>query len=193
MKGRFKGFYPVGSSPCIKDIFRIRKNNEHSLYLEATRRDLESFLGRFWRYENAKINLFPADETEPRLGGKVHVRSFVIDFRTLTLGFQHQYGIYSDTFISYGNFVKDAGNPLENEELLLKIVEDDITQPSNELIYDKTTFKFQDNQLYYGRIVSPHLSDTDVNHNVADSKLDHYIPDSWTETLFYGVGNRSII
>ena len=39
--------------------------------MEFTRRDMESVAGRFWRYENATINLIPEDEQAPRLGGKV--------------------------------------------------------------------------------------------------------------------------
>jgi len=50
---------------------------------------MESTFGRFWKYENSTINLIPVDENEPRLGGKVQVRSFVIDFRTLTAGSKH--------------------------------------------------------------------------------------------------------
>jgi len=45
---------------------------------------MESYWGRFWRYENAKITLIPVDEAQPALGGKVKVNAFVMDFRTLT-------------------------------------------------------------------------------------------------------------
>ena len=105
--------------------------------MEVTRRDMETFFGRYLRYENATINFLPVDEEEPRLGGKVKVKSFVFDLRTMTIGFNTQYGIYSDDFITYGSFEKDAGNPLEDDEILLKIVEDD-----NTIVSDKTSFKF---------------------------------------------------
>ena len=71
LKGKFKGFYKAGTSECVKDQFRFKKLSENKLYMEFTRRDMESVAGRFWRYENATINLIPEDEQAPRLGGKV--------------------------------------------------------------------------------------------------------------------------
>ena len=55
LKGKFKAFYQAGNSPCVKDVFRFRKLGESKVGMEVTRRDMESFLGRFWRYENATI------------------------------------------------------------------------------------------------------------------------------------------
>jgi hypothetical protein len=80
LKGKHKAFYQAGNSACVKDVFRFRQVAEGKLNMEVTRRDMESFMGRFWRYENATINLIPVDESQPRLGGKVHVKSFVFDF-----------------------------------------------------------------------------------------------------------------
>ena len=87
LRGNFKGFYKAGSSECVKDVIRFKKLSEGKVYMELTRRDMESLLGRYWRYENATMTLHPVDEAEPRLGGKVQVKSFVLDIRTLTLGF----------------------------------------------------------------------------------------------------------
>ena len=143
LRGNFKGFYKAGPSECVKDMIRFKKLSEGQVYMEVTRRDMESLLGKFWRYENATINLMPVDEAEPRLGGKVSVKSFVLDLRTLTAGFQTQYGVYSDDFVTFGTFDKDQGNPLDNEELLLKIVSD-VTEDDS-VISDKTTFKFENN------------------------------------------------
>ena len=143
LRGNFKGFYKAGPSECVKDMIRFKKLSEGQVYMEVTRRDMESLLGKFWRYENATINLMPVDEAEPRLGGKVSVKSFVLDLRTLTVGFQTQYGVYSDDFVTFGTFDKDQGNPLDNEELLLKIVSD-VTEDDS-VISDKTTFKFENN------------------------------------------------
>lgn len=84
LKGTFKGFYAAGSSRCVKDVFRFRKVGENKVMMEVTRRDQESLVGRFWKYENATINLIPLDEEEPRLGGKVQVKSMGFDFRTFT-------------------------------------------------------------------------------------------------------------
>ena len=45
---------------------------------------METYAGRYWRYENARLNLIPADESNPRLGGKVKVQALIIDWRTFT-------------------------------------------------------------------------------------------------------------
>ena len=124
LRGNFKGFYKAGSSECVKDMIRFKKTGHGKIYMEVTRRDMESIMGRFWRYENATINLLRADEDQPRLGGAVQVKSFVCDLRTLTLGFQTQYGVYTDDMVTFGTFDKELGNPLDNEEILLKITED---------------------------------------------------------------------
>ena len=102
LKGKFRGLYPAGNSECVRDIFRFRKVSENQVKLEVTRRDAESMLNRFWRYKNASITLIPVDENEPRLGGKMQVKSFVIDFRALTLAMKTEYGVYSDNFVAYG-------------------------------------------------------------------------------------------
>lgn len=187
LKGKFKGFYAAGSSGCVKDMFRFRKTSEGKLAMEVTRRDMESVVGRFWRYESASITLMPVDESEPRLGGKVQVKSFGMDFRTLTPFVQSQYGVYSDDFISFGTFDKSVGNPLDDEEILLKIVEEPTGEDS--IVLDKTTFNFEGNQLVYKKEVNDEKVDVEVNHSIAESPLDPVIDDSWTETFFYGVGN----
>ena len=84
LKGKYKGFYSAGSSQCVRDMFRFRQVSEGKIQMEVTRRDLESTFGRYWKYENATINLIPLNESNPRQGGKVHVRGFTFDFRTLT-------------------------------------------------------------------------------------------------------------
>ena len=86
LKGKYRGFYKAGTSECVRDIFRFNKVSENKVKVEITRRDLESFAGRFWRWEWSTINLMPVDETQPRLGGKVHVSGLYVDFRTLTAG-----------------------------------------------------------------------------------------------------------
>ena len=75
LKGKYRGFYQAGNSECVRDIFRFRKVSENQVKLEVTRRDAESLLKRFWRYENATINLIPVDESQPRLGGLEEFRS----------------------------------------------------------------------------------------------------------------------
>ena len=98
---------------------------------------------------------------------------------------QNQYGVYSDDFVTYGTFDKEAGNPLDDEELLLKIVSDDY----EEVVADKTMFKFENNELYLSKEVNAEKSDPETNHAIEETKLDKVIADSWTEKFFYGVGN----
>lgn len=155
-----------------------------------TRRDAESLLKRFWLYENSTITLMPVDEAEPRLGGKVQAKSFVLDFRTLTLSSKTQYGVYSDNFVVYGTFDKEAGDPLDNEELLLKVMDNELAGDSG--ILDKTSFKFEGNGIYFTKEVNEELADAEVNHPIEETKLDVLVDESWTEALFYGVGNKSV-
>lgn len=153
-----------------------------------TRRDMESYWGRFWRYENAYVTLIPVDATQPALGGKVKVNAFVMDFRTFTPQVKTFYGVYSDDFITFGEFSKDSGNPLENEELLLKVCDesDSTTVPI------KTTFRFENNGLFFKREVNDNVHDTEVEHPVCESKLAPLLDNSWSETFFYGIGNRRV-
>ncbi len=153
-----------------------------------TRRDMESYWGRYWRYENARITLIPVDESQPQLGGKVQVKAFVMDWRTFTPSLKTLYGVYSDDFITFGEFSKDSGNPLDSEETLLKLFDenDQTTVP------DKTTFRFQNNALFYKREVNGEVVDTEIEQEVNDSKLHPIVEQSWSETLFYGVGNKRV-
>lgn len=189
LKGKFKGFYKAGNSECVKDIFRFRHSAEGKLCMEVTRRDLESVFGRFWLYQNSTINLLPLDESNPRMGGKVHVRGYAFDFRTFTPSTINQYGVYSDDFITFGTFNSDA-NPLDNEEVLLRIVDEH--NAHNDTVADKTTFRFENNQLTFQREVNPELSDVEINHAIDQTTLDVAQRDSWVETLFYGVGNKAV-
>ena len=118
------------------------------------------------------------------------MKSFVLDLRTLTLGFQTQYGVYSDDFVTFGTFDKSEGNPLDNEEVLLKIVSD--VSGEDSIISDKTTFKFENNQLFFSKEVNEEKSDVEMNHPIDETKLDIQVAQSWTETFFYGVGNKAL-
>lgn len=55
-----------------------------------------------------------------------------------------QYGVYNDDFVTFGSFPGEVGSPLDDEELLLKIVEDQ--HPS---IGDRTTFRFENNEVHF--------------------------------------------
>jgi len=51
------------------------------------------------------------------------------------------YGIYADDFITFGEYSSEVGNPLDNEEVLLKIVDEN----DNSTVAAKTTFRFENN------------------------------------------------
>ncbi len=149
---------------------------------------METKWGRFWRYENGYVTLIPVDETQPGLGGKVKVNAFVLDVRTFTPQLKTLYGVYSDDFITFGEFKKEAGNPLENEEVLLKVCDDQ----DNSTVVDKVQFRFDSNSLFYSREVNPEVKDTEIEHPVGESKLLPHINQTWSETLFYGLGNKRV-
>ena len=145
-------------------------------------------MGRLWRYENAYVQLIPLDETQPRLGGKVKVNAFVFDVRTFTPQLKTLYGVYSDDFITFGEFSKEAGNPLDNEEVLLKVVDSN----DNTTVADRVTFRFQDNTLHYQREVNPEVKDSEIEHSVPEAKLHPVVYQTWSEVLFYGIGNKRV-
>ena len=37
---------------------------------------------------------------------------------------QTQYGIYDDEFVTFGTLITEAGNPLDDEEVLLGVMDD---------------------------------------------------------------------
>ncbi len=149
---------------------------------------METSWGRFWRYENAQVTLIPVDETQPQLGGKVKVKAFVMNFQTFTPQLKTLYGVYSDDFITFGEFSKESGNPLDNEELLLKVCdeEDRTTVP------DRTTFRFENGSLFFKRQVNGEVVDSEVEHTVEENKLHPMIDQTWSEVLFYGLGNKRV-
>jgi len=153
-----------------------------------TRRDCDSYKQRYFRYENHFITLIPVDENQPRLGGKVKANAFIMDWRTFTPQIKTLYGIYSDDFLTMGEFTKEAGNPLEKEDVLLKIAE----EGSSNLIATKTLFRFENNRLYYRRDVNESLRDLEVEHPIKESEITPLIDQTWTEVFFYGIGNKHI-
>lgn len=149
---------------------------------------METYARRFLRYENAYISLIPLDEAEPRQGGKVKVSAFVMDWRTFTPQFKTLYGIYGDDFITFGEFAKGSGEPLHDEALLLKVVDEE----DKTTVADRVTFKFDNGTLHFKREVNPEVKDTEIEHPVPETKLTPLIDQTWSETLFYGLGNRNI-
>ena len=103
---------------------------------------------------------------------------------TLTPSSKTFFGVYGEDFLTYAEFSKDS-NP-DDEATLLKIFEED-----NESILDKHTFKYDDNQkVSYSRAVNG--KDTELEHPIEETQLSEQIRDTWTETFFYGVGNKSM-
>jgi hypothetical protein len=50
--------------------------------------------------------------------------------------------------------------------------------------------KFENNEILFSKEVNPEKSDVEVNHHaIEETILDKVIDESWTEKLFYGVGN----
>ena len=191
VRGNFKGFYSAGSSACVRDMFRFRQAGEGKIVMEVTRRDQESLVGRYWRYEHSRMSLTPIDAEQPRLGGTVKVQSFVADWRTMTGGFKTQYGVYSDDFITYGTFAKDAGNVADDEASLLRLVEEPNLEDTSSIL-DKTTFRFDNNALSFSREVNSEVCDPEVEHAIPEAPLVPQHTNSWTESMFYGIGNQKV-
>ena len=135
--------------------------------MELTRRDMETYVGRYVRYEHAYLTLIPVDEEQPRLGGKVKVNALMLDWQTFTPSLKTYYGVYSEDFLTFGEFNKDAGNPLENEEVLLKICDED----DKTTVVDKTTFRFQDNKLTFRRDINGDVKDLEIHHPISEVEL----------------------
>ena len=147
---------------------------------------MESQFGRFWKYQDTRITLFPVDEQKPRLGGRVQATEYAMDFRTLTPSSTTFFGVYGEDFLTYAEFSKDY-NP-DDEATLLKIFEAD-----NDAILDKHSFKFDENQkVSYSREINGEAKDLEINHAIEETNLNETVRETWTETFFYGVGNKSM-
>ena len=105
------------------------------IWFRMTRRDMESIFGRFWMYQDTRINLTPVDENEPRLGGRVHATQRTFDVQTFTLSNTHYHGVYGEDFLTFGKF--DESADVENDATLLQIFEE-----GNDAVLDRHYFKF---------------------------------------------------
>lgn len=94
--------------------------------------------------------------------------------------------MYSEDFLVFGEFHKDAGNPLDNEELLLKICDEEDLKT----VVDKTTFRFSNSRLTFKRQVNGEVKDLEIEHPVPELELTPVIDQTWSEVLFYGLGNK---
>ena len=57
-------------------------------------------------------------------------------------------------------------------------------------VLDKHLFKFADSKLLYSRTVNAEKVDAEIEHAIRESELRPLIHDTWTESLFYGLGNK---
>jgi len=44
--------------------------------------------------------------------------------------------------------------------------------------------------VYYSRNVNAQLHDSEIEHLIAESELTETVDQTWSETLFYGIGNK---
>lgn len=95
-------------------------------------------------------------------------------------------GVYGEDFINFGEF--SSGNVLDNEEALLSVCEGDLVAD----VLDRHSFRFENDRLYYGRDVNADTNDIDVEHAIEQSELTPSVAQTWSETLFYGVGNKDM-
>ena len=132
--------------------------------MELTRKDMESYLGKYWRYESLNLKLEPEDAENPRLGGRVEASGLVFDLRTFTPQMKKYVGVYNDEFLTFAE-LKDA-NLASSEEQLIAIVSD----PVGGNVQERTTFKFNNNRLSFEKQVSGE-ADQEVHHAIEQTEL----------------------
>ena len=57
-------------------------------------------------------------------------------------------------------------------------------------VKDRHTFRFENDRLYYGRDVNGETNDAEVEHAISESELSPSYAQTWSETMFYGLGNK---
>jgi len=63
---------------------------------------------------------------------------------------------------------------------------------NSKVIVDKTTFKFDNNAIFFQKEVNSKIADTEVEHEIEETKLEIVHKPTWTEALFYGCGNNTV-
>ena len=105
----------------------------------------------------------------------LNLQTFMPERRTL-------HGAYGEDFLTFGEFASSESP--ENDEDLLKIFDE-----HDQAVVDKFMFKFQDDKVFFSRQVNGEHKDAEIEHAIEESELSPNMTDTWTETLFYGVGN----
>ena len=59
-------------------------------------------------------------------------------------------------------------------------------------VVDKITFKFADNKVTYSREVNGEVLDGTIEHAIEESTLDPHVEQTWSESMFSGVGNKNM-
>ena len=168
LRGRMNGFYKAGTSDCVRDTWRFYRTNENKIHSVMTRRDMESSFGRFWKYQDTRINLIPVDESQPRLGGRVQATQKTFNVQTLTFSNKHYHGVYGEDFISFGQFTADVD--VDNEETLLKIFDED-----SDAVFDRHYFKFDNGQVSYSRKIDGEHIDAEIEHAIEETPLQSVV------------------
>ena len=57
--------------------------------------------------------------------------------------------------------------------------------------YNESDFS-EDNEVYFSKEVNAEKEDLEINQPIEETKLDVLLDESWTETFFYGIGNKSM-
>jgi hypothetical protein len=108
-----------------------------------------------------------------------------VDFRTLTPVKKTLHGVYSDDFITFAE-LKDAAQI--DDESLTRLV----TEPAGGNVLEKTTFRFNNNRLTVEKDVSSERDQEIFCDSIPESQLTGEIEQTWSETLFYGIGNAKV-
>lgn len=95
------------------------------------------------------------------------------------------HGVYGEDFLTYGQF--DQQVDPTNEESLLKLFDE-----TAEEVLDVHSFKFEEGRLSYARRVNPFALDANVEHEIGETELNELIEQTWTEKMFYGLGNETM-
>merc|ERR1712166_99097 len=105
---------------------------------------------------------------------------------------------YGEDFVIFGQFAdltneksdsnSAVANIRDNDEALLKLLSPEL----DESIVDMHAFYFVNNEVQYERKVNEKHADTDIEHEIKTSNLNVHIEQSWSESLFYGIGNKNM-
>jgi len=146
---------------------------------------MESTMRRFWKYTDTKIQLEPVDEEQPRLGGRVTVSERALNVQTMVPTIRTLHGVYGEDFLTYAQFDKEVDT--QDEEALLRLFDE-----TAEEVLDVHSFKFENGKLSYARRINPFALDAEIEHEISETELNELIEQTWTEKMFYGIGNEKM-